>query len=88
MSRPLVALLEALPFELFLEDDFELDFDFEEAFLVAFEAVLRVAFLAFVALPLAFDFVDLVAFDVFDFAPALAALFLPLALPVAFLSAI
>ncbi|HEX6204227.1 MAG TPA: hypothetical protein VFZ29_00275 [Solirubrobacterales bacterium] len=85
MSSPLVALLEALLllfFELedlllpFLEDDFERAFD--AAFFEAFEAV----FLAFVALALVFDFVALLAFDVFDLAPAF------FALPLAFFSAI
>jgi hypothetical protein len=57
-------------------------------FLVAFEPAFFEALLALVALPLAFDFVDLVAFDVFDFAPAFALLLLLLDLPVAFLSAI
>ena len=46
------------------------------AFLEAFDA----DFLALVALALAFDFVDLAAFDVFDFAPAFALLALPPAL--------
>ncbi|HVD37707.1 MAG TPA: hypothetical protein VNC15_02610 [Solirubrobacterales bacterium] len=83
-------MLEALPFELF-RAELLFDFEAEAPFLVAFLAVFEAAFFVFVALPLAFDFVDfalLAAFDVFDFAPALALLFLLLALPVAFLSAI
>jgi hypothetical protein len=87
LSSPLVALLEALAFELEallpsffeddLEDDFELDFE--------------VAFLALVALAFVFDFVDfaaLAAFDVFDFAAAFGFALLPLDLPLAFFSAI
>jgi hypothetical protein len=100
LSRPLVALLEAffaadaLRFGALLEVPFfalffERDFEAGVLFLVAF---FDAAFLAFVALPLAFDFVELAAladFVVFDFAAAfLALVLLPGALPVAFFSAI
>ncbi|HEX7279934.1 MAG TPA: hypothetical protein VF255_09960 [Solirubrobacterales bacterium] len=85
MSSPLVALLEALLFEPDLELDFLAELFFEAAFLgAAFFEAFEAAFLAWVArvaLAFVFDFVDLAAFDVFDFAPAFA-------LPPAFFSAI
>jgi hypothetical protein len=92
LSSPLVALLEAffaagaLRFGAFLAARFFVPFlaDF-------FGADFDAAFLAFVALPLAFDFVDFAAladFVVLDFAAAfLALVLLPGALPVAFFSA-
>ncbi|HEX8050218.1 MAG TPA: hypothetical protein VF504_02010 [Solirubrobacterales bacterium] len=76
MSRPLVALLEALLFELdeldflappFFADDFELAF--REVFEAAFFEALEVFDAAFLALAFVFDFVDLPAFDAFDFLP-------------------
>jgi hypothetical protein len=82
LSRPLVALLEALRFELPLP----------VAFLVpGFEALALVVLdfdAAFFALPLAFDLVDLPALDVFDFDLAFDLLLVPFDLPAAFLYAL
>jgi hypothetical protein len=80
LSRPLVALLEALE----LDERDELDeLDFGVAFLaLAFAVDFFGA--AFLALALVFDFVDLAAFDAFDFELDL----LPVDFPLAFFSAI
>jgi len=100
LSRPLVALLEALRLERALlppdlfDDGF--DEDLEDVFERAFAADLRLALLAvfeafdaaFLVLLLAFDFVALVAFDDFDFAPAFEPDLVLLDLPAAFFSAI
>jgi hypothetical protein len=90
-------LLEALRLELdLLLPDF-LDEDLEDAFERDFEAALLPVLLlarvlvfdaAFLLLLLAFDFVDLAAFDDFDFAPAFALLVVLADLPAAFFSAI
>jgi hypothetical protein len=85
LSSPLVALLEALPFELDLR---LLPPFFEPAFEVAFFEALVVFDAAFLPPLLAFAFVDFFAFDAFGFDPVLLFALVALDLPAAFLSAI